>query len=133
MKNQADNPVRKTNRLAVVSLVSGILSLLPYLPALIVLFIGDHSGSSDPYAFEKNTLYGKVLVQIINAIPSSVYAFGGILLGLISLIAGSKALRQINSGGNVEKGHRMAIIGRVLSVLGMIANIFVGFVFFLTQ
>jgi uncharacterized protein DUF4190 len=119
MKNQSDNPVRKTNRLAIVSLVTGILSLLPYFPILIFLYTGDCLSMD----YEKNSLCGMV-DSVTRAIPGIVYLLGGIIFGIVSLIASKKALGQISSGDQVEKGRSMAITGIILGIFGIIVNIY---------
>ena len=125
MKEQHNNLVPKTNRLAIVGLMVGILSLLPYLPGLITSLIqgGFIYSSSDILALEKNTFYGGFLLQAVNAVPFIFYRAGGILFGGSSFIIGTIALRQIKKRENVEKGYGMVIASIVFSILGIIANI----------
>jgi hypothetical protein len=108
MKNQSENLVSKTNRQSVISFMAGLFSLILYLPLLISLFVADFFG---------------VLDTIANAIPIVVYFIGGILLGTIGLTNSNMALQQIKESGDIKGSRMIAIIGKVLSVLGIIANI----------
>ncbi len=114
MKNQINNPIPKTNQLAIVSLFAGILSILPYVPLLINMF-----------------LFMILNIGIWIPIPFLLNVFSGITFGLISLITGGIAIRQIKGHKDIETGHRFVIIGMALSILGVIANILFGLFFFI--
>lgn len=111
MKNQSNIPVRKVNRLAIVGLVAGFLSILPYLPLLAHFLLL----ALNALVLEKNTIYEKI--------PMIVYNLVGILFGSFGLVTSNMALKQIKIGGDVEKGYRMVVTGKALSIFGIIANI----------
>jgi hypothetical protein len=104
MENQPINIMRKTIQLALVSLITGIVSILPYLMLVINMLLSD------------------VWAGIWIPTPCG-YTLNGIVFGLISLVTGSLAIRQIKNNQGLEADHRLAIIGRVLGILGIIANI----------
>ena len=113
-----NNSIHKVNRLAIVSLAAGVLSLLPYLPAVSAILLHAISGSD-------------ALLETATIIPVTVYALVGILFGTISVIVSESALEQIKSSESVEKGHSMATTGRILGILGAIMNVFFGILFVL--
>ena len=117
MENQLNIPVRKTNRLAIISLIAGILSFLLYLPSFILVYMLDCYST-----FEAGTLC--LRLEFISAeTPLIFYLIGGLVLGSISWVLGSKGLERIKIGGDVEKGNGIIVIGKVFSILGVLANI----------
>lgn len=112
-----NNSVHKINRLAILSLVVGILSVLPYSPALAAVLLHAISGSD-------------TLLQIATSIPVTVYGIAGLLLGTTSLMVSGRAMEQIK-GSMDEKGLGMVIAGRVFGILGIGMNVLFGFLFVL--
>ena len=101
-----------------VSLATGILSLLPYFPELVAALYN---------AFSPVDIW----FPISASIPVAVYASAGLVFGTISLIVGSKAHKQIRKSENAEKGHGIATAGMILGALGLIMNVFYGILFVL--
>lgn len=96
MNEQPNNFVRKTNRLAIISLVAGIVSFL----LVIYMFFVIATGSGDT--------------------PITFYIFGGFLFAAICEVTGKRALEQIKKSGNIEKGRGLVITGKVIIVLPII-------------
>ena len=110
MKNQIDNPISKVNDLANTSRWTGIWSLLPYLFLGIMFYLDAKRRAPSEF--------GELAFAVVPI------CFGvGIVLGLVSLITGILAIRQIKKNENIETGNRAATIGMVLGILGIIANI----------
>lgn len=106
METQHNKHVKKTNRLAVFSLVTGILSLLSYLPFIISILLFIVTGIRDQISF-----------------PYVLNVFSGSILGLIGLTVSNIAIGQIKKSEGVEIDHRYAVIGKALSILGILVNI----------
>jgi hypothetical protein len=97
MNEQPQNFVSKTNPLAIVCLVSGIVS---FLVEIYMFFV--------------------IKTDAVSTIPFFYYILGGFLFAEIGSIIGKKALEQIKKSGNIEKGRRLVIIGRVFFNFGVI-------------
>lgn len=102
MENPPDNAIGKTNKSAIKSLTAGSLSLFLYALSLPLIF-----------SIESNAW---IIIAIIVSI-------GGITLCIISLNAGNESLEQFKGTDNSEKGYGIAIIGRILGILGAIASV----------
>jgi len=126
MDNKTDISVPRTNRLAIVSLATGILALLLYLPDLILILGYLILGSSG--SFEKMrdlvlpiTLFSSMIYKPIGLLI--VMASTGTIISAINLIVSNKAITQMRKGNNIEKGHGIAVTARVFGILGLIINI----------
>jgi hypothetical protein len=119
VKNQLDKPIPNVNNLANTSQWTGICSLLPYLLLGIILYLGAKGVDVEEFA-----------LIALDILP--IYFFIGIVLGLVSLTTGILAIRQIKSGQNIEVGNRSAIVGMLLGILGIIANIVFWYIFILS-
>jgi len=113
MENKIENRSPKLNSKAEISLWAGIGSLVPYL----------YGGSL--YLLMNKIHQVELLMPIAFAfgVFMPLYFLGGIFFGLISLITGALAIWQIKHNQGNEAGYRFAIIGIVLGVLGIIADI----------
>ncbi len=96
---------RKVNTLAVVSMVTGILSF--WIFGLLVPGLADILGN---FLFQTQVL---LLVTM----------FSGLLLGLAGLITGILALLKIHERDRVEMGIGMAVSGMVIGMMGLNAHI----------
>jgi hypothetical protein len=92
-----ENPVR-TNRLAIVSFLSGLLSLFALSPILFLLLFPPSPGNLPEPSSPINTLL---------TFSRSI----GNLSTLVSLVTGILALREIKKKGGTEKGGRFAWVG----------------------
>lgn len=99
------------NRFSIASLVAGLLSLIIHLPLWVSFFIIDLSD-----VFLDINSRGIFIFRTVFA--SKV---GGFLFGIIGLYYSDKAFKQvIEEGDDTRKGYRIATIGKVLSIFGMI-------------
>ena len=110
MKNQVNNTFPKLNSFAHTSRWLGAGSLLPYM------LLG-----SLYYFYNKTailTQFGEVTFVIV-----IICLLSGLILGAMSLVTGTLALKQIRDNQSKEIGNRSAAFGMTLGMLGMIVNI----------
>jgi hypothetical protein len=103
----------KANKSTVISLVAGIIALAPYLVWVFVDSLYSHKSAE--------TMLN--LIAIITANMFLPLLVIGIFAGLISLIAGMISFIDIKEGLGFRMDFRLTIIGIVLGVSGMIANV----------
>jgi len=108
MDDQEDKAVPERNDWAITSLWLGVISLLPYMIALITRYLERRM----------DTLFFQV--DFLIALFCLLW---GIVLGPVSLITGIVGIRQINNSEGTETGIYLAILGIVLGIIGIIANI----------
>jgi len=95
-----ENPI-KTNRLAIVSFVSGLISLLSFGITLIpLLFPASLGNFPEP---------GSPINRFLDVSRSI-----GDLATIVSLVTGILALREIRKKGAMEKGKTLAWVGMAL-------------------
>ncbi|MFN3742815.1 MAG: hypothetical protein ACK4VW_09120 [Anaerolineales bacterium] len=95
---------------SVISLVAGILSMAPYL-FMVAVILGIVRGWSYPRSF-------------LTSEPFLYYLlFSGMVFGLIGLVYGILATRDVFTGEAGEKSVVLLALGTGLSLLGTIANI----------
>lgn len=95
---------------SVISLVAGILSMAPYL-FMVAVILGIVRGWSYPRSF-------------LSSEPFLYYLlFSGMVFGLIGLVYGILAARDVFTGEAGEKSVVLLALGTGLSLLGAIANI----------
>ncbi len=95
---------------SIISLVAGILSMAPYF-FMVAVILGIARGWSYPRSF-------------LSSEPFLYYLlFSGILFGLIGVIYGILAARDVFVGEAGDKSVVLLAIGVALSLLGAIANI----------
>ena len=117
MKNQIQDVSYKTNKASVISLVAGIIAIMPYLIWTFGYLL------SNNYLNDLMETIGFILMGIMVVwflFPSFIV---GLVFGPISLITGSIAILQIKNRQGVETGYRLAIVGILLGVLGLVANL----------
>jgi len=100
--------IRKINRLAIVGLISGILSLYPFVIDLYFIY---YPGL--PLTFLNNWFES-------NPLLSTLYFFGSFPFVGLSLIMGVSALIQIKHRGKNDKGKAMAIFALILGAIGFL-------------
>jgi hypothetical protein len=86
----------------------GIGALLPYLLFSIVLYVEKRT---EQFYFQAEFLLGLFCL------------FWGVLLGLITLIVGLVAIREIRNSQNTEAGTPSAVFGAVLGLSAIISNL----------
>ena len=114
MKSQIQDVSAKTNKTTVVSLVSGIIAVAPYLIWMFGYLLINNDFAET---------IGTILIAIMAVeflFPSFII---GLVFGLISFITGSIAIIQIRNSRETETGYRLAIVGILLGVLGIVANL----------
>jgi uncharacterized membrane protein HdeD (DUF308 family) len=127
MENQIQAFIRKTNKATLISLVSGIIAIAPYL---ILIFgyllaflgtLGDDILSTLGSDFVKE-ITGLIFFVIISGLflPSLIF---GLSFGLISLTTGGIAIIQTMKSQGTAADYRLVIVSILLGVLGIIANI----------
>ncbi len=119
MENQIQAFIRKTNKATLISLVSGIIAIAPYL-TLIFGYLLAILGALGSDLFKEIT--GMILFAIIVGLflPSLIF---GLSFGLISLTTGSIAIIQTRKSQGTEANYRLVIVSILLGVLGIIANV----------
>lgn len=120
METKIENHSPKLNPKAEISFWAGIGSLAPYLYCGLL------------YLLMNKIHQVEFLMPITFAfgVFMPLYFLGGIFFGLISLVTGALVLWQVKNNLGNETGNRFAIIGMVLGVLGIIANILFWYAFF---
>ncbi|MGE7765708.1 DUF4190 domain-containing protein [Peribacillus sp. NPDC096540] len=69
----------------------------------------------------------KAIVSLIMGILSILIPFIGIILGILGLIFASKSKKEISQSG--ESGHGLVTAGKVCSIIGIILNVILIFIF----
>jgi hypothetical protein len=115
----------KLNRNAGLSFWAGIASLVPYLYGGVIFYL--------LITYDK-ILQNEILNRVISVIfmvsiviSAPLYIVGGIFFGLMSLINGILAIQHLNL--DKETGYRLAVIGMMLGMLGIMGNILLWYVF----
>jgi len=108
----------KTNRLAIVSFVSGLLGLLALSPILFLLLFPPAPG---------NLPEPSSLINTFLAWSRSV----GNLSTIVSLVTGILALREIKKKGGTEKGRLFAWVGIIIGGGWILFRVIVALIFIL--
>ena len=125
MESKTEDYSPKWNRNAGLSFWAGIASLVPYLYGSVIFYL--------LITYDKilqNEILNRVfsvIFMVSIVIPAPLYIVGGIFFGLMSLINGIPAIQHLNLGK--ETGYRLAVIGMMLGMLGIIGNVLLWYVF----
>jgi hypothetical protein len=119
MENQIQSFIHKTNKIALTSLVTGIIAIAPYL-IWIFGYLLAFLGALGSDLFKETT--GIILFAIVAGffLPSLIF---GLVFGLISLTTGGIAIIQTRKSQGTEADYRLVIVSILLGTLGIIANI----------
>jgi len=103
MNTQPEQPAQKTNRLAIISLILGIIG--------IFFIVYGWLSMRDPFC-------SLCIVGLF------MYWLAGLLFGLSGLITGIFAIRLNKKGVNYHTGKAIAIIGMVLGLLNCLPGVY---------